>query len=181
MTTINRDHQFTSEHLGEVVNGWPLRNFPRSAHGPDHWLRVYQNARHLLEEEGLDSNVDIDSMYWAALYHDSKRVDEMTDPGHGGRGAVHLLTERTEAEHPDDIKAIRIAAHCCALHTELQAPSSPLYDDGDYQRLTGDLPTQTRRLVEIFCDSDRLDIGRVGYRPDHRFMFTDAAKEATQC
>jgi uncharacterized protein len=91
-----------------------------------------------------------------AVFHDSKRVNEDRDPNHGRRGAAFAAKLRgTLFQMPDeDFELLRIA---CADHTA--------------GKTTADITVQT-------CwDADRLDLGRVGTRPEVDHLCTKAAKE----
>ncbi len=48
-------------------------------HGVAHWARVLENGLRLAEETG--ANVEVVSLF--AVLHDSRRINEMTDPEHG--------------------------------------------------------------------------------------------------
>ena len=90
-----------------------------------------------------------------AFLHDSRRLNEGLDPGHGKR-AVHFARSLHgtffELE-PEDLAVLEFA---CEFHT-----------DG---LLESDVTVQT-------CwDADRLDLGRVGNKPSTSKLCTDAAK-----
>ena len=52
-------------------------------HGVAHWARVLENGLRLAGETG--ANVEVVSLF--AVLHDSRRVNEWTDPDHGPRAA----------------------------------------------------------------------------------------------
>jgi len=52
-------------------------------HGVAHWARVLENGLRLAEETG--ANVEVVSLF--AVLHDSRRINEVTDPEHGPRAA----------------------------------------------------------------------------------------------
>ena len=52
-------------------------------HGVAHWARVLENGLRLAQETG--ANVEVVQLF--AVFHDSRRVNEGTDDGHGLRGA----------------------------------------------------------------------------------------------
>lgn len=52
-------------------------------HGVAHWARVLENGLRLAEETG--ANVGVVSLF--AVLHDSRRINEVTDPEHGPRAA----------------------------------------------------------------------------------------------
>lgn len=53
------------------------------AHGVAHWARVLENGLKLAEVTGAD--VEVVSLF--AILHDSRRMNEGTDPEHGPRAA----------------------------------------------------------------------------------------------
>ncbi len=52
-------------------------------HGVPHWARVLENGRRLSEATGAER--DIVELF--AVFHDSRRINEGVDDGHGRRGA----------------------------------------------------------------------------------------------
>jgi uncharacterized protein len=120
-------------------------------HGVSHWARVLENGLRLAKETG--AGVEVVRLF--AVFHDSRRVNEGVDDGHGKRGAElaasfhgHLFTL------PDN--QLDLLYEACAGHT-----------DGGTD---GDITIQT-------CwDSDRLDLGRVGICPNPERICTPAAK-----
>lgn len=120
-------------------------------HGLSHWGRVLENGLRLSEIEGGDTIV----ITLFAIFHDACRHNQSLDPGHGDRGAEladYLLRGNPEVTD-NQLDLLKFA---CSQHT-----------DGETE---GDL------TVRICWDSDRLDLARVGIRPNARFLCTDAAK-----
>lgn len=120
-------------------------------HGVSHWARVLENGLHLAQETG--ANVDVVSLF--AIFHDSRRVDDFTDLGHGQRGADFAAELRG---HLFDLGDEEFAwlYRACAGHTE--------------ERFHPNMTIQT-------CwDADRLDLGRVGVLPDVAFLGTEIAR-----
>jgi len=132
-----------------------LAQFPlpgRSIHGEAHWRRVEHNGLHLATRTGADVVV----VRLFALFHDSRRQNEFTDPAHGLRGAEFAASLRGILfDIADDRFAILHAA--CAGHT-----------DG----LHHEDPT-----IGTCWDADRLDLGRVGAKPQTKFMSTDFGRD----
>jgi uncharacterized protein len=121
-------------------------------HGIAHWARVLENGRRLWRATGARPLV----VELFAIFHDSRRINEGWDPGHGRRGAV--LARRLRATHidlPDYDFELLIEA--CARHTE--------------GGTGGDI------TVRVCWDADRLDLERVGIRTDPRRLCTTAARE----
>ena len=121
-------------------------------HGVAHWARVLENGLRLAPETG--AIVEVVRLF--AILHDSRRVNEGTDPDHGPRAAEFALGLRGRVfELPDP--AFRLLHRACAGHT--------------HERTHPDVTIQT-------CwDADRLDLGRVGMMPDPRYLCTAVAKQ----
>jgi uncharacterized protein len=123
----------------------------RGHHGVVHWARVLENGLRLAAVTG--ASVEVVTLF--ALFHDSRRVNEHTDPRHGHRGAAYARSLRGKLVHLDDAD-FELLFQACSLHT-----------DGLTE---GDVTVQT-------CwDADRLDLGRVGITPDPDLLCTDAAR-----
>ncbi len=120
-------------------------------HGVAHWARVLENGLRLAEETGADPGV----VRLFAVLHDSRRVNEATDPEHGPRAAHFAVSLRGRLfELPDH--EFRLPHRACAGHT--------------HERTHLDVTIQT-------CwDADRLDLGRVGIRPHPSRLCTEAAR-----
>ena len=126
-------------------------------HGIEHWIRVYQNTQKLAKHYQIESEV----FELFSLLHDSKRHDEYEDRYHGVRAAgftQKLLRNGMLELNNEDTERLLYA---CANHTKSDK-TDPLYND---------------LIVQICFDSDRLDIGRVGYEVDPKYLATDYAKE----
>ena len=112
---------------------------------------VLENGQRLASETG--ANVDVVTLF--ALFHDSRRVNEDRDLGHGHRGARYARKLRGKLIDLDDAD-FKLLFEACRLHT-----------DGLTE---GDVTLQT-------CwDADRLDLGRVGITPEPDQLCTDAAR-----
>jgi uncharacterized protein len=120
-------------------------------HGVSHWARVLENGMRLSQATG--ANVEVVRLF--AVFHDSKRVNECTDPDHGRRGADFASELRGNLfDLPDDDFNLLIRA--CSGHT--------------HEWTHPDITIQT-------CwDADRLDLGRVGVMPHPNRLCTDLAK-----
>ncbi len=146
------DHHIDYPALWEYVIQAPHCREQYSVHGPDHWLRVERNGCILAARTGAKAHI----VRLFALFHDSKRLNEGHDPGHGSRGgkfARELHGHFFELSDED----LSLLIYACNTHTE-----GVHHDD----------PT-----IGTCWDSDRLDIGRVGMRPSSAYMSTDFAKE----
>jgi uncharacterized protein len=131
-----------------------LERYPLSIdgdHGITHWARVHENGMRLAD--ALDADRDVVALF--ALFHDSRRVDEFEDDGHGLRAAELARSLRGALVHLDDAR-FELLYEACRLHS-----------DG---RMTGE-------STLLACwDADRLDLGRVGITPHPRRLATDAAR-----
>lgn len=121
-------------------------------HGITHWARVLENGLRLADETG--ASVRVVELF--ALFHDSRRVNESIDPGHGLRGAEFAASVRGKwFDLPDSEFEWLFTA--CQYHT-----------DG---RTDGPVTVRT-------CwDADRLDICRVGFKISPRRLCTEAARD----
>ena len=141
----------TKDLMDAIVSEFRLK--PDGLHGPAHWARVLVNGRILAERTGADRDV----VELFAVFHDSKRRNEHSDPDHGRRGAEFAETLRGLLFRLDD-EAFNLLYDACVYHTE--------------GGTTGHVTIQT-------CwDADRLDLGRVGKRPKAELLCTDAARDA---
>lgn len=137
--------------IDRVLADRPTRG--EGIHGLSHWLRVERNGLYLAKRERADSAII--SLF--ALFHDSHRINDATDPEHGARGA--RLAEELFAEGllPLDTAQLEILLFACENHTDILH--------------TGDT------TVACCWDADRLDLPRVGVSPDSRFLNTSTAKQ----
>ncbi len=121
-------------------------------HGVAHWARVLENGRRLSVETG--ANIEVVNLF--AVLHDSRRLNEHTDPQHGPRAAAFARRIRGHLfELPET--EFRLLYRACAGHT--------------HERTHPDITIQT-------CwDADRLDLGRVGITPEPHYLCTEAAKK----
>ena len=114
---------------------------PFGDHGIEHWLRVLINGREIAK----CINVNLKVIELFALLHDCRRWNEFTDPLHGQRAAefCDALKNRWFELDDTDLRLLRTA---CRYHTtENFHPNS---------------------TVQACWDADRLDLGRIGIKPD---------------
>jgi uncharacterized protein len=91
-----------------------------------------------------------------AVFHDSQRINEGIDDGHGRRDA-ELARELQGIAYELNEEELGLLVKTCDLHTE--------------GYLDGDITLQT-------CwDADRLDLGRVGIIPRPEKLCTDGARD----
>lgn len=122
-------------------------------HGPAHWARVRENGLYLAPLTGADPEV----VKLFALLHDSRRTTEGWDNDHGPDAADFALTLRGDLIQLDDPR-FDLLYEACAHHT-----------DGD---------TEADVTIQTCWDADRLDLGRVGIRPDPARLCTEAARDS---
>jgi uncharacterized protein len=139
----------TADIIHRVLKDYSLP--VRGMHGVVHWARVMENGLRLAEELGADA--DIVTLF--ALIHDSRRINEDRDPGHGLCGAELARSLRGTLVRLDD-RQFQLLHDACRLHTDGLT-------DGDL-------------TVQVCWDADRLDLGRVGIRPDPHRLCTDAGR-----
>ncbi|MFZ4779098.1 MAG: hypothetical protein ACOYM3_27360 [Terrimicrobiaceae bacterium] len=138
-------------HLKQIVSG-QFHTEDYSVHGPDHWRRVEVNGLLLATQTGADIAV----VRLFALFHDSRRIDDGWDEGHGARGAEYAASLRgTEYDLSDD--SFDLLHYACEWHTEGKHHENP--------------------TIATCWDADRLDLGRVGIIPSPEFMSTEFGRE----
>ena len=120
-------------------------------HGVGHWARVLENG--IRHDKDTKANIEIVQLF--AIFHDSRRVNEGIDEGHGQRGGDLALELRNEWFDLSD-EEFDLLYQACAGHT-----------DGK---------TDADITIQTCWDADRLDLGRVGICPEPRRLCTVAAK-----
>ena len=75
------------ERLWKIVAG-QFHLSGSSVHGPDHWRRVERNALLLARRTGADVTV----VRLFAVFHDSRRQNDLWDEAHGARGAAFRVS-----------------------------------------------------------------------------------------
>lgn len=121
-------------------------------HGVSHWQRVRENGLRLAKKTKADRLV----VELFALLHDCCRESDNHDPDHGPRAATFIESLRDNVFELEDerFECLQIAIR---EHTRT-------------------LFSRDATIATCF-DSDRLDIGRVGAKPNPGYLNTDAAKE----
>ena len=120
-------------------------------HGAPHWARVRYHGIALAGELGLPAAVP-------ALFaiHDSQRRDDHVDPEHGMRAANYADWLWRKGWIELDSGSMQLLREACEGHSEGHVDAHP--------------------LVQACWDADRLDLGRVGIRPDPRRLCTEPAR-----
>ncbi len=125
-------------------------------HGPQHWRCVSKVGIELARRTpGADPLV----AFLFGLFHDSRRVNDGTDPDHGRRGA-RLLREMAAGEIAIPPEVLERVAFACETHTEAGPTSDP--------------------LIGVCYDADRLNLWREGIRPLPRYLSTKASLEMVE-
>lgn len=102
----------TFESLWNLVSA-PFLGQAAALHGPEHWRRVERNG--LLLATQTNANFNVVRLF--ALFHDSRRLNDGWDPGHGARGAEFAANLRgTAFQLTDDEFAL--LHYACVWHTE---------------------------------------------------------------
>lgn len=122
-------------------------------HGLDHWTRVRENG--LLLAEHTEADVVVVELF--AWLHDSCRHHDGGDPAHGHRAADFVIELQAEGVFDLESARVELLARACRYHSHGQ--------------------TEADVTVQTCWDADRLDLGRVGTRPDPFYLCTDAAKD----
>lgn len=149
MESTDTEIDFSS--LWEIVSG-QFQCGCHSDHGPEHWRRVERNGLLIAEHTGADVVV----VRLFALFHDSRRQNEFTDPDHGKRGAAYARELRGSHFQISEAQ-LGLLEFACTWHTE-----------------TSHYPDLT---IGTCWDADRLDLGRVGIVPDPNYMNTDSGRQ----
>lgn len=135
--------------MGAILQGYRLPQ--HGHHGVTHWARVMENGLRIAETNGADAEV----VTLFALFHDSRRVNERIDNGHGQRGGDFARTLRGSLVHLEDDR-FELLYEACRTHTDGLTEADP--------------------TIQACWDADRLDLGRVGITPHASRLCTDAAR-----
>lgn len=135
--------------IKEILDQYSLPLF--GTHGITHWARVLENGLRISNETGANEKV----VRLFAMLHDSRRLNESIDPGHGRRGAELAKGLRGSLFEVSD-QEFDLLYEACVSHT-----------DGK---------TESDITVQTCWDADRLDLGRVGIWPKPRQLCTEFTK-----
>ena len=145
MDSINRLHLL--RHLrAQFAIDW------HGHHGGAHWARVRANGLMLAAQTGANPLV----VELFAFFHDSRRINEWEDPGHGARGATLAGQLRGRFFDASDGEMDQLVAACKG------------HSDGG---------SSGSATVLTCWDADRLDLLRVGITPRAQRLCTAAARE----
>lgn len=136
--------------LARILEDYALP--PRGIHGISHWARVLENGRRVA---AATPGADLEVVELFAVFHDSRRVNEAVDWGHGKRGAALAAELRGRFFDIDD-ERFRLLQLACQEHTAGKTQADP--------------------SVLVCWDADRLDLLRVHIRPRAELLCTEAAR-----
>jgi uncharacterized protein len=121
-------------------------------HGEAHWRRVHENGLRLAEQTGADAK----TVELFAYLHDSRRLNNGWDGDHGRRAAelARSLNGGLLALSEDDLQCL---VYACTYHSDGLMEASV--------------------TIQTCWDADRLDLGRIGVRPDPARLCTPAAHD----
>lgn len=138
-------HELIEEIRSRFALDWHGR------HGICHWARVYANGMRLARTS--EANIRVIQLF--ALFHDSCRLREGSDPEHGPRGA-QLARELNGGLFHLDSDELALLEKACRYHTVALCDQDP--------------------TVALCFDADRLDLGRVGKEVDPSLLCSSAAR-----
>ena len=138
--------------LRTILDGYELPK--EGIHGPRHWITVSRLGLKLAQATpGADPEV----VHMFALFHDSRRENEGSDPDHGFRGAELARSMRgSHLIHLNDSQ-FELLRFACTHHTDGGVSTDP--------------------TIGCCWDADRLDLGRVGIEPEVAYLSTTAGRE----
>lgn len=122
-------------------------------HGPIHWLRVAENGAALA---AATPGADAALVEAFALLHDARRLTEGEDDAHGDRAAAFCRDLARKGLLRIGSARLQILAEACAGHERGRISTDP--------------------TVGVCWDSDRLELSRLGIRPDPALLSTSAAQ-----
>jgi len=124
----------------------------KGIHGSSHWARVRESGLRLAAMTGANARV----VETFSFVHDSCRWNDGKDPEHGHRAGEFARTLMGSVLNlvPDELELL---VEACEGH------SNGL--------------TQANITVKTCWDADRLDLGRIGIRPDPTRLCTEAARD----
>lgn len=165
-TTVREMFTTWSEFLYSQVS---FNRPDSSIHSFGHCERVLLHSLIIGESEFGDNRKSLTALAHASVFHDTRRIDDYRDTGHGARAAVyykHFCQERS------DITYMPEAALMMKYH-DIDDDASKKAIAKEY---VGEL-SDMYRLYNIFKDADALDRWRLGpLGLDPKFLRTSKAK-----
>jgi uncharacterized protein len=131
------------ELLKTILNQFRISK--QGVHGPAHWARVRYHALMI----GKNCGADLSVVELFAFLHDSQRINEFTDPEHGAR-AAEFARSLNGAFFSLDTNQLELLCTAISGHSGGEIHADP--------------------TIQTCWDADRLDLGRVGIKPDPEFL-----------
>jgi hypothetical protein len=158
------------EMIQEILAGYSLHVM--GIHGLSHWARVLETGLRIAEKTG--ANPEIVSLF--AVFHDSRRMNESTDSGHGRRGgdlAVALRDKYIDLSYMD----FERLQYACDKHTD-----GLMDDDATVQGVTeGTLYEHSLSLRNFECIVGRCNSKQITRNVIDKFILerTNEVKRVT--
>ena len=142
-----------------------------SIHAEGHCERVLYHALDIASAEMPGDTEALEILAQASVFHDSRRMDDYLDTGHGARAAVYY--EDFCREHPEAITYHPEVSYIMRYH---DMPDTRGIDA--ISRHFGADARKVIKLYDIFKDADALDRWRLGSLGlDPRFLRTGQARQ----
>jgi uncharacterized protein len=133
-------------------------------HGFSHWRSIFRTGTQ------LSHNIDRTVLFYFSVFHDFFRENEYHDSGHGKR-ALLVIPNIQAYMREAHFDKIQIDSVISKLSFALEHHDLP---PEEFEALDNSLKNDD--TVRFCIDSDRLDLGRVGIRPESRFLLTEEAR-----
>lgn len=159
---IKKPYERWYKYMEKNVEFW----LPESElHTKNHCARVLLLALHIGHQKGL-GDVEMDALGMAAIFHDSRRLDDGIDKGHGSRAAAYYKSYCNKHDLHFDEQTYYITYY----HDQDDALGSSEIAKSPHLNEHGVL------LYQIFKDADALDRFRLGPDAlDEKFLRTEEA------
>src|SRR5262245_20537280 len=147
----------TGGELDDLLAAIRRRSAGRASalHGDRHWQCVAHTGADLAREvPGADRLV----VFLFGLLHDSMRENDDWDPGHGERAAVFVRELAASGLLPLESHRLDALCDACERHTDGEATDDP--------------------TIGVCWDADRLNLWRVGTKPQPDYLSTKPARRA---
>jgi uncharacterized protein len=147
---VTEDSMITQDLLHHIQSQYALRL--EGIHGLAHWQRVCENGLCLAAETGADAAI----VEFFAFLHDACRQSDGRDHDHGPRAAALVRSLQGTLLHLRK-HDLELLAYACEHHTR--------------GLIEADL------TVQVCWAADRLDLGRIGIRPNPVRLCTPVARD----
>lgn len=141
-------------------------------HARPHCERVLLHALTIGKQMLPDDSRALTALAHAAVFHDTRRLDDYLDTGHGARAALYY---KQFCEANPDVECLPEAVYAMRYHD--------LADGIGIEAIKRDFGADADRAADIFRifkDADALDRWRLGHNGlDPRYLRTDAARSMT--